>query len=67
MADGSLLFKICTHCGGDGLNPRTYYDVSGNPTLGTADCGVCNGDKYILWGYMTKDDFTIPDDLPIPE
>ena len=46
--------------------PRTAFDENGVPTGAEADCAVCMGKKYILWGYATKDDFTIPDDLPIP-
>ena len=65
--EGHLLYIICTQCGGDGKMPRTVYDENGNPSPSEADCAVCNGNKYILWGYATKDNQPIPDDLPIPE
>lgn len=65
--EGHLVFKICTHCGGDGLSDRWNADNEGQGSVGQGPCTICNGTGYILWGYMTKDNYTIPDDLPIPD
>lgn len=66
MAEGHIIFKICPICGGDGKMLGTSFDEQGNPSGTEYDCVVCGGYGNLLWGYMTKDDETIPDNLPIP-
>ena len=60
MADGSKVWQLCPVCKGSGLSPRRIA-----PEVEEA-CPQCSGEKYIFWGWMSKDDFELPADLPEP-
>lgn len=64
MADGHHIWQKCLNCQGTGVNPKFVGDADGVGGVVDADCSACDGDKYVLWGWMSKDDQTLPDFLP---
>ena len=64
MAEGHIVWKQCEYCSGTGVNPKFVGDQDGVGGVVDAECPICGGDKYVLWGWMSKDDATLPDFLP---
>ena len=64
MADGHWIWKKCPWCSGTGQ----YIKVGGDnpPESSEVDCGYCDATGGIFWGWMSKDDYEIPDDLQNP-
>jgi DnaJ-class molecular chaperone len=64
MADGHAVWQKCPMCNGTGVNIKFISDQYGVGGPGEETCPECSGDKYIVWGWMSKDDQTLPDFLP---
>lgn len=64
MTEGHIIWEKCTYCNGTGTNPKFVGDQYGAGGVIDDTCPKCNGDKYVLWGWMSKDDAEIPDFLP---
>jgi len=65
MAEGHIVWKQCPGCDGTGVNPKfVVTDPPGTGSIVDDTCPVCNGNKYLMWGWMSKDNATIPDFLP---
>jgi len=62
MADGHIIWKKCPGCKGTGVNPKYVGDEEGGVVDDT--CEVCEGDGYLVWGWMSKDGAALPDFLP---
>lgn len=67
MAEGHQIFIKCPSCLATGKVTITGWDPANPTSLKEITCTHCQGEKYLLWGYMTKDDVYIPGDLPIEE
>jgi hypothetical protein len=67
MAEGHWVYQICGHCGGDGYFESTAEAPGQPPVVSNEVCLYCNGDKIVLWGYMTKDDRVLPAEIPEAE
>lgn len=61
MTDGCKVWKMCTHCGGAGEVERPGAEGSD-----VVECETCDGTGYIFWGWMSKDDYALPEGLPDP-
>jgi DnaJ-class molecular chaperone len=64
MADGHHVWQKCPTCNGTGVNEKFIGDQQGVGGVVEDTCPTCDGDKYLLWGWMSKDDQTLPDFLP---
>lgn len=62
--DGHIVYKRCGSCKGTGVNLKFDDDPSGSGDFIEDDCPICDGNKYVLWGWLTKDDATLPDYIP---
>jgi len=62
--DGHIVYQKCPTCDGTGINDKFASDQYGVGSVVEDTCPNCNGDKYVLWGWMTKDDLELPDYLP---
>ena len=67
MADGHFIWKQCPGCLGTGVNPRFISAGESGGAVEEDSCLTCGGDKYIFWGWMSKDDMELPDFLPTVE
>ena len=64
MAEGHIVYQKCPACDGTGIDLAYVSDQYGGGGPSEETCPRCDGDKYILWGWMTKDDATLPDFIP---
>ena len=62
--EGHIVYKKCHGCDGTGISPQYSGDEYGVGEVVDMDCPICGGDKYLLWGWITKDDASLPDFLP---
>ena len=65
MADGHIVWQRCPGCNGTGVDPKFVGNEQGSGSVVNDTCSVCDGDKYLLWGWMSKDDYELPDFLPV--
>jgi len=63
MAKVHRYYEICRQCNGTG---KLYSYSNGEPTImvGEQTCPRCQGNKYVLVGYLDDDKVNIPE---IPE
>lgn len=62
MAEGHLVYRMCRYCDGTGIMDLA---TGTDPVVVTqVPCTYCGATGAIFWGWMTKDDETIPDNLP---
>lgn len=54
--DGYKVWVVCPQCKGSGK--------SGDEAEPTQDCAVCKGLKYRFAGWVSKDKFEMPTNLP---
>lgn len=64
MAEGHLIYRRCKWC--DGTGQRQITTGSDPVVIIEGDCPYCATTGTIFWGWMTKDNFEIPDNLPDP-
>mgnify|MGYP003592678603 CR=1 FL=1 len=62
--EGHWVYRICNQCMGHGHLNKISSTEGGGTTEETEECPACHGDKVYLWGYMTKDNYTLPDVIP---
>ena len=67
MAEGHWVYAKCGHCGGDGYLESVTQAPGQMLVEAKQICSNCNGNKIYLWGYMTKDDYPLPAEIPEPE
>lgn len=64
MTEGHYIWQQCPSCRGTGVNEKFVGDADGVGGIVDVNCPTCDGDKYIFWGWMSKDNFALPDFLP---
>jgi len=64
MAEGHIIWQQCPSCEGTGVNEKFVSDAYGSGGPSEETCPQCDGDRYVLWGWMSKDDRELPDFLP---
>lgn len=67
MAEGHHIWQRCPDCSGTGVDAQFVGDAQGVGEVINGICLRCNGDKYLFWGWMSKDDRPLPDFLPDAE
>jgi len=64
MAEGHVIWQKCPDCDGTGVDPKFVGDQYGSGEVIDDTCPKCSGDKYLVWGWQSKDNFELPEFLP---